>query len=588
MLDITSALSRAVSDAFEECGYAREYGAVRVSDRPDLCEYQCNGALAAAKAFHKAPFMIADEVVAKLAEKSADILTAESVKPGFININLAGGFIAEGLNEMAGDDRLGAPLAAKIKKIVIDYGGPNVAKPLHVGHLRSAVIGESVKRILRFAGHEVLGDIHLGDWGLQMGLIITEMKERHPEWPYFNENAGDGGQGYPEEAPFTISDLEEIYPCASKKSSDNPDYKAAAMEATHLLQEGKPGYRALWQAIMQVSLADLKKNYARLDVDFDLWKGESDVQDVMPGMIEDMVSRGIAYEDDGALVVDVKEEGDKKEIPPCIIRKSDGAALYSTTDLATIKQRMELYSPDSIIYVVDKRQAMHFTQVFRTARKAGLVNDATELRHIGFGTVNGKDGHAFKTREGGVLRLGTLLDMVEEEMAAKIAENRNVREEDAAETARIVSLSAVKYGDLSNQAAKDYVFDVSKFASFEGNTGPYILYTLVRIKSVLEKAGEGASGKIAAPAGKAEKELALQLSRFGEMFAEAAEEMAPHKVCAYVYSLANGFNRFYHDTKILGEEDETRRGSYLAMLSLSEKVFEKCIGLLGFEWVRRM
>ena len=373
-----------------------------------------------------------------------------------------------------------------------DYGGPNIAKPLHVGHLRSAIIGESIKRICRYAGHKVLGDIHLGDWGLQMGLIATELKKRHPELPYFDEN----WQGeYPQEAPFTISELEEIYPAASAKSKEDADYKAEAMEATFQLQSGVPGMRALWKHIMEVSVTDLKKNYAALNVEFDLWKGESDVQDIIPGMVEKMKKDGYAHESDGALVVDVKEETDTKEIPPCMILKSDGASLYNTTDLATIVDRMDKYRPDKLIYMTDKRQDLYFEQVFRCARKTGLVEPETQLIHIGFGTMNGKDGKPFKTREGGVMRLENLIREINEEMYRKITDNREMEEEEAKETSRIVSLSAVKYGDLSNQASKDYIFDIDRFTSFEGDTGPYILYTIVRIKSILKKYEEQTYGE---------------------------------------------------------------------------------------------
>ncbi len=585
MEKIQNILTAKLMAAFDAAGYDPSYGEVRLSDRPDLCEFQCNGALAAAKKYRKAPFMIADDVVAKLSEEER-IFDATVVRPGFININVTGEFLADLLEQMNADAHLSIPQAETPKKIVIDYGGPNVAKPLHVGHLRSAVIGESIKRLARACGENVVGDVHLGDWGLQMGLIITEMKARKPELIYFRDDAPEDMEAYPEEAPFTLAELEEVYPYASAKSKEDEAYKAEALLATHLLQMGKPGYRAMWQKIMQLSVDDLKKNYERLDVSFDLWNGESTVQPYIEPMVEKLKADGYAHYDQGALVIDVAEPEDKIEIPPCMVLKSDGASLYNTTDLATIVQRMEDLNPDEIIYVVDKRQSLYFVQVFRAARKAHLVGEDTKLVHVGFGTMNGKDGKPFKTRQGGVMRLETLLNQICESMIRKIAENKNVREEDAAKTAEIVSLSAIKYGDLSNQASKDYVFDEEKFTAFEGNTGPYILYTIVRIKSILEKAaaaGIMTDGRLMAPADPAEKALMLDLARFGAAIEEAYEELAPHKICAYIYETANDFNRFYHGTKILTEENEERRVSYLRLLALTLKVLNKSIDILGFE-----
>ena len=471
---------------------------------------------------------------------------------------------------------------------MVDYGGPNVAKPLHVGHLRSAIIGESVKRICRYMGNQVVGDIHLGDWGLQMGLIITELKKRQPELPYFDESfTGE----YPKEAPFTISELEEIYPTASGKSKEDADYKEEAMNATFLLQNGNRGYMALWNHIMAVSKADLKKNYANLNVEFDLWKGESDVQKYIPDMVARLKDEGFAYESEGALVVDVKEDNDTKEIPPCMILKSDGASLYTTTDLATLVERKKDIDPDGIIYVVDKRQDLHFVQVFRCAKKVGIIGNEVNLNFIGFGTMNGKDGKPFKTREGGVMRLENLIADINEEMYRKIVDNHEVEESEARATAKIVALAAVKYGDLSNQATKDYVFDIDKFTSFEGNTGPYILYTIVRIKSILNKyteQGKTMTDVIKEPANEYEKALMLSLAQFNAVIEGAYEEIAPHKICAFIYELANTFNRFYHETKILTEEDEKQQASWIALLNLTKNVLETSIDLLGFSAPERM
>ena len=583
-------VSEEMKQAFAAAGYDGGLGNVTPSNRPDLCEYQCNGAMAGAKQYKKAPMAIAQDVVNALGDSKV-FAEAGAVNPGFLNLKLNPAFVRDYLERMARAEKFGLEMPERPKKIVIDYGGPNVAKPLHVGHLRSAIIGESVKRIARYAGHEVTGDIHLGDWGLQMGLIITELRERQPDLLYFEENyEGE----YPAEAPFTISELEEIYPTASAKSKEDAAYKEKAMDATFKLQSGVRGYRALWNHIMDVSVADLKKNYKNLNVEFDLWKGESDVHDLIPAMVDEMKKGGYAYLSEGALVVDVKEETDTKEVPPCMILKSDGASLYNTTDLATIMDRMDKINPDEIIYVVDKRQELYFEQVFRCARKTGLVRPETELKFLGFGTMNGKDGKPFKTREGGVMRLESLLEEINGEMYRKIMsqENRTMPEGEAGETAKIVALSAVKYGDLSNQASKDYIFDIDRFTSSEGDTGPYILYTIARMKSILgkyEKTGEKAEEAVLQPAsGESEKSLMLQLAGFNAMMEGAYAETAPHKVCSYIYDLANAFNRFYHETKILTEDDQAKKGGWIALLALTRDVLETCIGVLGFSAPDRM
>lgn len=595
MKKILDLITDEVTKAFTECGYDAKYAKVTLSNRPDLCEYQCNGAMAAAKEYKKAPFMIADEVVEKLAANPMFAM-AESVKPGFLNLKIDEAYLADYVAKMQEDDgRFGCEKTEAPKTIMIDYGGPNVAKPLHVGHLRSAIIGESVKRIGKFMGHNVIGDVHLGDWGLQMGLIIIELKQRRPELVYFDDTyTGE----YPEEAPFTISELEEIYPTASKKSKEDEAYKEAAMQATFELQHGKRGYQALLKHILNVSVTDLKRNYANLNVSFELWKGESDAQPYIPDMVQKMKDDGFAYISDGALVVDVKEETDTKEIPPCMILKSDGASLYNTTDLATMVWRMKDYNPDELIYVVDKRQELYFTQVFRCARKTGIVKPETELKFLGFGTMNGKDGRPFKTRDGGVMRLEHLISGINEEMLAKIQENQKTKEnlgistEEAENTAKMVALAAIKYGDLSNQASKDYIFDIDRFTSFEGNTGPYILYTIVRIKSILNKyhgLGKDESGAVIGAAhSKSEKDLMLELSKFNAVMESAFEETAPHKICSYIYDLANAFNSFYHGTKIMSEENETVQKSYIRLLELTKSVLETCIDVLGFSAPERM
>ena len=588
MKRIADLLTSELELAFEKAGYDKQYAKVTLSNRPDLCEYQCNGAMAAAKTYRKAPIMIANDVVAVLNESSC-VEKVDAVAPGFINIILDAEFVASYLKDMDKEEKLGVSKPEYIKTIVVDYGGANVAKALHVGHLRPAIIGESVKRIGRYAGHKVIGDVHLGDWGSQMGLVMMELKKRQPELPYFDDNyEGE----YPEESPFTIEELGEIYPTASAYAKEHEDFKEEALQATYLLQNGHRGYTALWKHIMNVSLPDLKKNYSALNVEFDLWKGEADAKPYIADMVEYLKREGYAHEDQGALVVDVKEETDTKEVPPCMILKSDGAALYATTDLATLVEREKLYQPDQVIYVTDKRQEMHFEQVFRCAKKTGIVREETELKHIGFGTMNGKDGKPFKTRDGGVMRLEELVGDINRKMYDKILENHSMDEVEAQEIAKKVGLAALKYGDLSNQAAKDYVFDVDRFISFEGNTGPYILYTIVRIKSILTRYAETGKDVCACELQKADsasaKALMLEVAKFNQVIENAYEELAPHKICAYIYDLSNAFNRFYHETKILAEENEEKQAGYIALLAITKRVLEACIDMLGFEAPERM
>ena len=573
-----------LTPAFTACGYDEKYVKVTVSNRPDLCEYQCNGAMAAAKAYKKKPIDIAGEVVEK-AKESAMFSEINAVMPGFINLRIAPEYLAGYMIRMAEDPKYGLEETKEPETIIVDYGGANVAKPLHVGHLRSAVIGESIKRISRYMGHKVIGDVHLGDWGLQMGLIIEELHDRQPNLPYFDENfTGE----YPKEPPFTISELEEIYPAASAKSKQDEAFKERAQEATFKLQSGYAPYRAIWEHIMNVSLKDLKRNYGNLNVSFDLWKGESDAQPYIPQLIDDLVEKGLAYESQGALVVDIAEETDTKELPPCIVRKSDGAALYATSDLATIVQREQDYHPDRYIYVVDKRQELHFTQVFRVAKKAGIVSDKTKMVFLGFGTMNSKDGGPFKTRDGGVMRLERLIADINEEVYKKVQEKQRVSEEEMRKTAEMIGLAALKYGDLSNQATKDYVFDVDRFISFEGNTGPHIQYMVVRIKSILEKYRELMGGSytlvpVRPASSETEKALQLELCRFGEVVETAFAETAPHRICQYMYDLSDAFNNFYLVNKIIGEEDREKQAGFISLISLTKDVLNACMDLLGIE-----
>lgn len=590
MKKIINLVEEIVSEAFDSCGFDRKFAGVSISNRPDLCEYQCNGAMPAAKQYKKPPFEIASQIVSQLSDHPA-FKEIEAVNPGFINIILHEKFISEYVNVMKDDTRFGSEESENKRKIIVDFGGANIAKPLHVGHLRSAIIGESIKRICRYMGHEVIGDVHLGDWGLQMGLIITELKERQPDLPYFDEGF-DGS--YPLEAPFTITELEEIYPAANARSKSDETFKDAARLATYELQNGRRGYFALWSHILNVSIKDLKINYDNLHVHFDVWKKESDAQPYIPDMVDYMKREGYTRVSDGALVVDVMEETDNKEIPPCMILKSDGATLYNTTDLATIVERRKLFDPNHIIYVVDKRQGLYFEQVFRCAKKTKLVDEETKFTFIGFGTMNGKDGKPFKTRDGGVMRLEDLISSINEAVYAKIMDNRVMPEEEARQISKIIGLSALKYGDLSNQATKDYVFDIERFTSFEGNTGPYILYTIVRIKSILEKYRERnedlnpKESNILPAYQESEKNLMLEVVKYNEVVESAFEELAPHRISAYIFDLSNAFNRFYHETKILSESDKSRQSSYIELIILVKKILEQCIDMLGFEAPEKM
>ena len=582
MEQILDIITEKMQAAFEEAGYDRSYGRVTVSNRPDLCEYQCNGALAAAKQYHCAPIKIAQAVVEKL--NAEDYSLVEAVNPGFINLKLSGHFLKEYLETMRTAPKFGAAQIGAGKTVVVDYGGANVAKPLHIGHLRPAIIGESLKRLYKYLGYNAIGDVHLGDWGLQMGLIIAELSERQPELPYFDP---DFTGEYPKEAPFTVTDLEEIYPTASAKKAD-PEFSHKAHQATLELQQGRRGYRALWRHIMNVSVADLKKNYDNLDVHFEKWLGESDADPYIPPMVEDMKKRGIAVPSEGAWVIPVAQEGDKKEMPPCILVKSDGSSIYATTDLATLVQRMQDWHPDKVLYVTDKRQNLHFEQVFRAARKAGIVPDTTELEHVGFGTMNGKDGKPFKTRDGGVLRLETLISDMTDFVRAKVVENRIVEPEEVEPTTAKIAMAALKYGDLSNQPTKDYNFDMERFAAFEGNTGPYILYTIVRIKSILSRYGEWENLPIQEPANDYAKDLMLAITKFGPALEGALKTSSPNLICAYIYELSGCVNKFYHETPILKEENETVKAGHIALIGLAKNILEASIDLLGFHAPEKM
>ena len=582
MKKILDIITAKMQQAFAQAGYDASFGRVTVSNRPDLCEYQCNGALAAAKQYKCAPIMIAKAVAEKL--DAADYDMVEAVMPGFINLKLSGAFLREYLEAMRTEPDFGVEKVGAGKTAVVDYGGANVAKPLHIGHLRPAIIGEALKRLHKFMGYDTIGDVHLGDWGLQMGLIIAELQERQPELPYFDS---DFTGEYPAESPFTLTELEEIYPTASAKKKD-PAFAEKAHIATYELQQGRRGYRAIWDHIMGVSLPDLRRIYNVLDVQFEKWLGESDADPYIPAMIEDLKNRGLAVMSEGAWVIPVAEDSDKKEVPPMILVKSDGSAIYATTDLATMVQRMQDWAPHKMLYVTDKRQNLHFEQVFRAARKSGIVKADTELEHVGHGTMNGKDGKPFKTRDGGVLRLEQLVADMTDFVRAKVVENKIVSDEEVEATTAKIALAALKYGDLSNQPTKDYNFDLERFAAFEGNTGPYILYTIVRVKSILSRYGAWENLPIQDPANPFAKDLMLALTKLGPTMESALKTLSPNILCAYIYELSGAVNKFYHETRILTEENEELKAGYIALIALAKNVLETCIHILGFSAPEKM
>lgn len=583
MQRITEILTSKVSAAFEKCGYDAKLGIVGVSDRPELCQFQCNGSFQAAKLYKKAPLVVAGEVCEILNADSA-IESATAVPPGFININITDGYMTELLSALSADEKLGIPQIADGEKIIVDYGGPNVAKPLHIGHLRSAIIGEALKRLARACGGEVLGDIHMGDWGLQIGLVISELEVRNPGWKCFAPDFDPDKDTLPE---LDVDTLNEVYPFASKKSKEDEEFAKKAHEATFELQSGRPGYIALWKEIMRASVADLKANYKKLNVDFELWYGEADADKFIPELMTRLEEKGLLRESEGAMVVDVARDDDKAPMPPVIVRKSDNSSIYATTDLATIIQRQKDFAPDKMWYVVDKRQGLHFEQVFRCAKKAELVPESTELEFLGFGTMNGSDGKPYKTRDGGVMQLSALLKTVTDGAEEKLLASEFVTDENRAETARRVGMAAVKFGDLINHRAKDYIFDLDKFLSFEGKTGTYLLYTVTRINSILKKADD-TSDAFKGIYNDAQRELIMSLLLASEAFCYAFNEKAPNYICDSAYRIATAFSRFYHDTHILTEQDEDKRRTWIALIKLTKAVLTNHLDVLGIETVDAM
>ena len=583
METIIEKLTKIVGDAFVKAGFDESLGRVTLSNRPDLCEFQCNGAMMGAKTYHKSPIDIANSVAEVLKENKI-FASVEAVPPGFINIIINQDFVVDSINEIIEHSE---NLIKKVEgkpKVVIDYGGPNVAKPLHVGHLRSAIIGEAVKRLAKVLGYDTIGDIHLGDWGLQIGLIITEFAVQNPDSPYMKEDY----LGPYEPLNIELSYLNEIYPLASKKSKEDEEYRARAKRATFDLQNGRPGYIAFWKEVMRVSVSDLKKNYENLGVNFELWYGESDSQKYIPDMIEKFVKDGFAHEDQGALVIDVAKEDDKAPMPPVIVKKTDGSDIYATTDLATILQRVKDYDPEMILYFVDNRQGLHFEQVFRAARKTGIVSDDTLLEFDGFGTMNGKDGKPYKTRDGGVMRLSDLIDTVVSGALEKMKESKtgsDLSKDEQDEIAKMIGIAALKFGDLINHRAKDYIFDLDKFLSFEGKTGPYILYTMVRLKAILRKAKENGyvSGKINKIYSDVEKDIMLKILNTSDVFWQSFNDRAPSIVAENAYSIASLSNKFYYEKKILAEENEEKINSLLHFCELMLKVLQIHMDILSIK-----
>ena len=581
-------LSEIVGEAFAAEGLDRALGAVKPADRPDLAQFQCNGALPAAKVAKQNPRSLAEALAARLkaVPQFADVSVAG---PGFINLTLTDECLSQGVSALTASEGFGGWHKSQSEKIVIDYGGPNVAKPLHVGHLRAAIIGECLKRIMRFAGDDVTGDVHLGDWGLQMGQLISELEIRQRDLVYFK---ADATGPFPSEPPISLADLEEMYPAASAASKADPARANRARLATKDLQDGRPGYRALWRHFVDLSVAAMKLDYADLGVEFDLWKGEADADPLIPELTADLKARGVIEQSDGAQIIRVAREDDKKEMPPIIFVNSQGGVGYHATDIATIVDRQRSLDPDRILYVVDARQRLHFEQVFRAAQLAGYF-DESNLEHLWFGTMNGKDGKPFKTREGGTLKLRHFIDMVTDKARERLIENgfaADCSEAETTEIARKVGMAALKFADLSNPRTSDYIFDLDRFMSFEGKTGPYLLYASVRVRSVLAKAqreGAGAPGPLKVAAAE-ERDLALVLLGFGEAVRDAYEKRMPHVLCDHAFALAQSFSKFYAACRIVGESEDATRASRLSLAIITGGQLDLVLSILGLEAPEQM
>lgn len=588
MKSLLQKLSDLTGEAFAGEGLPAECGLVRISDRPDLAQFQCNGAMNAARAAKKNPRAVAEAIVARIKDNPA-FSKIEIAGPGFINLNVTDEFLSAHLAAIMADDRRGvAPMAAG-ETMVLDYGGPNVAKAMHVGHLRPCIIGDCLRHIALFAGYKAIGDVHLGDWGTPMGMILSELAIRHPEWPYFD--AGFTG-AYPKDSPVTMMDLEEIYPKASAACKEDPARMDMARQATVELQDGRPGYRALWKHFVTVSIAGIKVNYDALGVHFDLWKGEADVHDLIAPMVASLESKGFAIKDDGATIIPIKKNDDDKEFPPLILYKRDGAVMYGTTDLATIVERMSLYKPAKIVYVVDQRQSLHFEQVFRAARLAGIADENVELTHAGFGTMNGPDGKPFKTRSGGVMRLEDMIAMATDAAREQMKQANLAQDMPGAEQEKIanqIAVAAIKFADLQNQRQSDYIFDLNRFTGFEGKTGPYLQYQAVRIKSLLKKTeAQGDRPASVITVNDETRSIALLLAELPETIEMTLRHYTPHVLCDYIYRLANEFSSFYGRCHILSESDMNLKSNRLALCHAVLAQMNFSLDLLGIDVPERM
>jgi len=572
-------IKKDLAGCFERLGYPLEDLSVTFSDRPDLCHYQCNSAFKLAKTLRKKPLDIVKELAEEF-NKAASYAVAEAAPPGFLNFRINDNGFTQLLLDLYEDKRCGVDELECPPRIIIDYGGPNIAKPLHVGHLRSAIIGEAMKRLARFLGCEVTGDIHLGDWGLQMGLVIAGLLEKYDLSGYFEGKK-------PQEPPFTVDDLNSVYPEASARSKTDEEFYKLAQEITYKLQQREKGYYDIWEDVCAVSIADIKGDYEKLNVQFDLWYGESTCSEYIDPMIEDMTKRGLTYESDGALVMDVGLPDDDKPIPPVMLRKSNGAHLYHSTDLGTILMRMRQQDPDEIWYFTDARQVLHFEQVFRAARKAGIVRPETKLAHYPFGTVNGKDGKPFKTREGGIMQLKDLISLVTE-AAEKLLSDEAKNE--GADTARKVGVAALKFGDLICNRIRNYIFDIDKFLQFDGKTGSYLLYTLVRIRSIFDRLGNEAAVNVddIKVRSELEKDILLKMEMLASSYYQAYEEKLPNYICDAMYELANAFNVFYGSCRILGQTDPQKRNTWIALCVITGRMLEQTLDILGIDTVNAM
>lgn len=585
--DLAGLLSDAAGAAFVALGLDAQLGAVRRSDRPDLADFQCNGAMAAAKKLGKNPRDIATAVVDAL-KASPLVASSDVAGPGFINVRLSAVGLNKRAEEIAADARTGAWRVETPRRVVMDFGGWNVAKEMHIGHLRSTVIGDSLQRLFRFMGDSVTSDVHLGDWGLQMGQLINEVKLEQPGLPYFDESFTGP---YPEASPVTMDDLGRLYPLASGKSKTDEARRDEDRKATQELQSGRPGYRALWRHFCNVTRVGLERECASLGVKFDLWKGESDAEPFIPEIVEDLKARGISEFDAGAWIVRVARESDKKEMPPIILVNRDGAIGYHGSDLGTIMDRKRSVDPQLSLYVVDQRQALHFEQVFRASERAGYLPEK-ELEHLGFGTVNGPDGKPFKTREGGILKLHEFIAQADAVATARMKEAELGADVSAAEQEAIahkVAVAAIKFSDLSNVRTTNYIFDLDRFISFEGKTGPYLLYAAVRIKSLARRAeAEGVKAGPIAIELDAERALVLALDGFNDALRGAYEKRMPHILCEHAYSLGQAFSGFYAAAPILVESDPAKKASRLALALATLKQLELVLGLIGIETPERM